>query len=391
MPNPASANLEDKIKSDENCPFNLSYLIFYDAEGFLFFNNNFSSGTKVGFNMIEFSNISKVFKAKDRDAHAVKDVNLTVNQGDIFGIIGFSGAGKSTLLRLVNLLEKPSTGSIKVQGIDLATISQKDLRQLRRRIGMIFQNFNLMTSRTVAGNIGYPLKLAGAPKAEIERRTAELLKFVGLSEKAKDYPEQLSGGQKQRVGIARALATNPDILICDEATSALDPETTADILKLLKQVNQELGITVLLITHEMHVIQSICNRVAVMEKGQVIEEGEVYEVFTQPQHPTTQRFIQSVHQDIPSEQILKEWQQSGGQHLYRILFKGSLTHNPLLSEITQKHQVPFNIIYGSVRELQNKMFGNLLISFQGNDAQVKQVINELSQRVEVEEVILNEG
>ncbi|MER2037697.1 MAG: ATP-binding cassette domain-containing protein [Solibacillus sp.] len=341
--------------------------------------------------MIEFSNISKVFKAKDRDVHAVKDVNLTVNQGDIFGIIGFSGAGKSTLLRLVNLLEKPSTGSIKVQGIDLATISQKDLRQLRRRIGMIFQNFNLMTSRTVAGNIGYPLKLAGAPKAEIERRTAELLKFVGLSEKAKDYPEQLSGGQKQRVGIARALATNPDILICDEATSALDPETTADILKLLKQVNQELGITVLLITHEMHVIQSICNRVAVMEKGQVIEEGEVYEVFTQPQHPTTQRFIQSVHQDIPSEQILKEWQQSGGQHLYRILFKGSLTHNPLLSEITQKHQVPFNIIYGSVRELQNKMFGNLLISFQGNDAQVKQVINELSQRVEVEEVILNEG
>lgn len=391
MPNPASANLEDKIKSGENCPFNLSYLIFYDAEGFLFFNNNFSSGMKVGFNMIEFSNVSKVFKAKDRDVHAVKDVNLTVNQGDIFGIIGFSGAGKSTLLRLVNLLEKPSTGSIKVQGIDLATISQKDLRQLRRRIGMIFQNFNLMTSRTVAGNIGYPLKLAGAPKAEIERRTAELLKFVGLSEKAKDYPEQLSGGQKQRVGIARALATNPDILICDEATSALDPETTADILKLLKQVNQELGITVLLITHEMHVIQSICNRVAVMEKGQVIEEGEVYEVFTQPQHPTTQRFIQSVHQDIPSEQILKEWQQSGGQHLYRILFKGSLTHNPLLSEITQKHQVPFNIIYGSVRELQNKMFGNLLISFQGNDAQVKQVINELSQRVEVEEVILNEG
>lgn len=391
VPNPASANLEDKIKSGENCPFNLSYLIFYDAEGFLFFNNNFSSGMKVGFNMIEFSNISKVFKAKDRDVHAVKDVNLTVNQGDIFGIIGFSGAGKSTLLRLVNLLEKPSTGSIKVQGIDLATISQKDLRQLRRRIGMIFQNFNLMTSRTVAGNIGYPLKLAGAPKAEIERRTAELLKFVGLSEKAKDYPEQLSGGQKQRVGIARALATNPDILICDEATSALDPETTADILKLLKQVNQELGITVLLITHEMHVIQSICNRVAVMEKGQVIEEGEVYEVFTQPQHPTTQRFIQSVHQDIPSEQILKEWQQSGGQHLYRILFKGSLTHNPLLSEITQKHQVPFNIIYGSVRELQNKMFGNLLISFQGNDAQVKQVINELSQRVEVEEVILNEG
>jgi D-methionine transport system ATP-binding protein len=336
--------------------------------------------------MIEFSNISKVFKTKDREVHAVKDVNLTVHQGDIFGIIGFSGAGKSTLLRLVNALEKPTTGTITVQGINLTTISQKDLRQLRRRIGMIFQNFNLMTSRTVAGNIGYPLKLAGHSKAEIERRTTELLNFVGLSDKAKDYPEQLSGGQKQRVGIARALATNPDILICDEATSALDPETTADILKLLKRVNEELGITILLITHEMHVIQTICNRVAVMEKGQVIEEGDVYEVFTQPQHPTTQRFIHSVHQDIPSEHILKEWRQAGGQHLYRILFKGSLTHNPVLSEVTQKHQVPFNIIYGSVRELQNKMFGNLLVSFTGNDEQVKKVINDLSEKVDVEEV-----
>ncbi|HEY4623279.1 MAG TPA: ATP-binding cassette domain-containing protein [Solibacillus sp.] len=341
--------------------------------------------------MIEFSNISKVFKTKDREVHAVRNVNLTIDQGDIFGIIGFSGAGKSTLLRLVNLLETPSTGTVKIQGTNLATLSQKDLRQLRRRIGMIFQNFNLMASRTVAGNIGYPLKIAGTPKAEIDRRTAELLKFVGLSEKARDYPEQLSGGQKQRVGIARALATNPDILICDEATSALDPETTADILKLLKRVNEEFGITVLLITHEMNVIQSICNRVAVMEQGQVIEQGDVYEVFTQPQHPTTQRFIQSVHQDIPSEQILKEWQQSGGQHLYRVLFKGELTHNPLLSEITQKHQVPFNIIYGSVRELQQKLFGNLLISFQGNDTQIKKVIDELSQQVEIEEVQLHES
>lgn len=341
--------------------------------------------------MIEFSNISKTFKTKDREVHAVRDVNLTIEQGDIFGIIGFSGAGKSTLLRLVNLLEKPSTGTVKIQGIDLASLAQKDLRQLRRRIGMIFQNFNLMTSRTVAGNIAYPLKLAGTPKAEIERRTAELLKFVGLSEKAKDYPEQLSGGQKQRVGIARALATNPDILICDEATSALDPETTADILKLLKRVNEEFGITILLITHEMHVIQTICNRVAVMEQGQVIEQGDVYEVFTQPQHQTTQRFIQSVHQDVPSPQILQEWKKAGGQHLYRVLFKGSLTHNPLLSEITQKHHVPFNIIYGSVRELQNKLFGNLLISFQGEDEQIKKVIDELSQQVEVEEVNIHES
>lgn len=391
VPNPASIHLEDKSKSFDDYSTFVSY--FQDAKVFLLSQEGFASSilVKVGFKMIEFSNISKIFKTKDREVHAVRDVNLTIDQGDIFGIIGFSGAGKSTLLRLVNLLETPSTGTVKIQGTDLATLPQKDLRQLRRRIGMIFQNFNLMASRTVAGNIGYPLKLAGTPKAEIERRTAELLKFVGLSEKARDYPEQLSGGQKQRVGIARALATNPDILICDEATSALDPETTADILKLLKRVNEEFGITVLLITHEMNVIQSICNRVAVMEQGQVIEQGDVYEVFTQPQHPTTQRFIQSVHQDIPSEQILKEWQQSGGQHLYRVLFKGSLTHNPLLSEITQKHQVPFNIIYGSVRELQNKLFGNLLISFQGNDTQVKKVIDELSQQVEIEEVQLHES
>lgn len=391
VPNPASIHLEDKSKSFDDYSTFVSY--FQDAKVFLLSQEGFASSilVKVGFKMIEFSNISKVFKTKDREVHAVRNVNLTIDQGDIFGIIGFSGAGKSTLLRLVNLLETPSTGTVKIQGTNLATLSQKDLRQLRRRIGMIFQNFNLMASRTVAGNIGYPLKIAGTPKAEIDRRTAELLKFVGLSEKARDYPEQLSGGQKQRVGIARALATNPDILICDEATSALDPETTADILKLLKRVNEEFGITVLLITHEMNVIQSICNRVAVMEQGQVIEQGDVYEVFTQPQHPTTQRFIQSVHQDIPSEQILKEWQQSGGQHLYRVLFKGELTHNPLLSEITQKHQVPFNIIYGSVRELQQKLFGNLLISFQGNDTQIKKVIDELSQQVEIEEVQLHES
>lgn len=391
VPNPASIHLEDKSKSFDDYSTFVSY--FQDAKVFLLSQEGFASSilVKVGFKMIEFSNISKVFKTKDREVHAVRNVNLTIDQGDIFGIIGFSGAGKSTLLRLVNLLETPSTGTVKIQGTNLATLSQKNLRQLRRRIGMIFQNFNLMASRTVAGNIGYPLKIAGTPKAEIDRRTAELLKFVGLSEKARDYPEQLSGGQKQRVGIARALATNPDILICDEATSALDPETTADILKLLKRVNEEFGITVLLITHEMNVIQSICNRVAVMEQGQVIEQGDVYEVFTQPQHPTTQRFIQSVHQDIPSEQILKEWQQSGGQHLYRVLFKGELTHNPLLSEITQKHQVPFNIIYGSVRELQQKLFGNLLISFQGNDTQIKKVIDELSQQVEIEEVQLHES
>lgn len=341
--------------------------------------------------MIEFLNVSKSFKTPKREVHAVKNVSLTVNKGDIFGVIGFSGAGKSTLLRLVNLLEKPTEGIVKVNDTDLATLSSKQLRTLRRRIGMIFQNFNLFTSRTVAGNISYPLKLEGVPKAEIERKTKELLSFVGLSDKANDYPEQLSGGQKQRVGIARALATSPDILICDEATSALDPETTADILKLLKRVNAELGITVLLITHEMNVIQTICNRVAVMEQGEVIETGDVFEVFTQPKHETTKRFIQSVHQDIPSKEVLQEWQEHDKQHLYRVLFKGAVTNNPLLSEVTQKYNVHFNIVYGSVREIQQQLFGNLVVSFAGQPEEVNKVINELSQKVHIEEVLTDEG
>lgn len=346
---------------------------------------------KVDDEMIEFSDVSKIFKVKNREVKAVQNVSLKIEKGDIFGVIGFSGAGKSTLLRMVNLLEKPTAGTVKVHDTDLLKLSPKELRGLRRNIGMIFQNFNLMTSRTVAGNIAYPMKLEKIPKKEIERRTKELLSFVGLSEKAKDYPEQLSGGQKQRVGIARALANNPDILICDEATSALDPETTADILKLLKRVNDELGITVLLITHEMNVIQEICNRVAVMENGFVIESGNVYDVFTNPQHPTTQRFIQSVNQDRPSEAILKEWRENGGNYLYRVLFKGSTTHTPLLSEITQKYGVYFNIIYGTVRELQQKMFGNLLVSFEGDELAIKKAIAELQQVVEIEEVVVHES
>jgi len=341
--------------------------------------------------MIEFSDVSKIFKVKNREVKAVQNVSLKIEKGDIFGVIGFSGAGKSTLLRMVNLLEKPTVGTVKVHDTDLMKLSPKELRGLRRNIGMIFQNFNLMTSRTVAGNIAYPMKLEKVPKKEIERRTKELLSFVGLSEKAKDYPEQLSGGQKQRVGIARALANNPDILICDEATSALDPETTADILKLLKRVNAELGITVLLISHEMNVIQEICNREAVMENGFVIESGDVYDVFTNPQHPTTQRFIQSVNQDRPSEAILKEWRENGGNHLYRVLFKGSTTHTPLLSEITQKYGVYFNILYGTVRELQQQMFGNLLVSFEGDERAIKKAISELQQIVEMEEVVVHES
>jgi D-methionine transport system ATP-binding protein len=341
--------------------------------------------------MIEFKNVSKTFLLGKREVHAVRNVSLTVNEGEIFGIIGFSGAGKSTLLRLVNMLERPSAGTVMIQNIDVNSLSPKELRERRRNIGMIFQNFNLFNSRTVAGNIAYPLKLGGLPKQEINQRVEELLQFVGLSDKSKDYPDQLSGGQKQRVGIARALATSPDVLICDEATSALDPETTAEILRLLKKVNQDLGITVLLITHEMHVIQSICHRVAVMENGEVIESGDVFDVFTNPQHLTTQRFIRSVQQDLPSETILKEWRSRGGKKLYRVIFKGDITNDAVLSQVTQKHQVHFNIVYGSVRELQEKLFGNLLISFEGNSEAIQKTLSDLETIVDIEEVAHNES
>jgi len=340
--------------------------------------------------MIEFKNASKTFTLGKREVHAVKDVSLFVGKGEIFGIIGFSGAGKSTLLRLVNMLERPTSGSVFIQDVDVSSLSSKDLRTQRRNIGMIFQNFNLLNSRTVAGNIAYPLKLAGMSKKEITERVAELLDFVGLTDKAKDYPDQLSGGQKQRVGIARALAPSPDILICDEATSALDPDTTADILRLLKKVNQDLGITILLITHEMHVIQSICDKVAVMENGEVIETGNVFETFTDPQHSTTHRFIQSVQQDLPSEKLINEWQSKGGTKLYRVIFKGDIASDPVLSKITRKYGVDFNIVYGSVRELQERFFGNLLVSFEGEANAISLVLEELELIVDIEEVLKDE-
>ena len=341
--------------------------------------------------MIEFKNVSKTFRLGKREVHAVKDVSLKIKEGEIFGIIGFSGAGKSTLLRLVNMLERPSAGSVFIQNIDVKSLTSKQLRARRRNIGMIFQNFNLFHSRTVGGNIAYPLKLAGLSKNEITKRVNELLSFVGLSDKEKDYPSQLSGGQKQRVGIARALATSPDILICDEATSALDPETTAEILRLLKKVNKEFGITILLITHEMHVIQSICDRVAVMENGEVIESGDVFDVFTDPQHLTSQRFIRSVQQDLPSPQILEDWRSRGGNGFYRVIFKGDVTNKAILSQVTQKHRIHFNIVYGSIRELQERLFGDLIVSFEGDTVAIQSAINELETIVDIQEVAKHES
>lgn len=341
--------------------------------------------------MITFEKISKVFTSKDRKIRAVENVSLTVNKGEIFGVIGFSGAGKSTLLRLVNLLERPTEGKIIINDQDVSSLSQVQLRKLRRNIGMIFQSFNLFNSRTVFGNVAYPLKLANVPKQDIKRRVNELLQFVGLSDKADYYPEQLSGGQKQRVGIARALATSPDILICDEATSALDPETTGEILNLLKKVNQEYQITILLITHEMHVIRSICDRVAVMENGEVIEEGSVFELFSNPKKKTTKNFISSVLNDQLSPKLLEKLKEHHTGRLYRLTFNGGATSEPLLSKVTKAYEVDFNIVYGSINELQDRLFGSLIVEFLGKDSEIEKVITDLSHAVLIKEVINHES
>jgi len=339
--------------------------------------------------MITFEKVNKTFGASGKEVHAVKDVSLKINKGEIFGIIGFSGAGKSTLLRLVNLLERPTSGKIIVDKKEISTISQAELRKLRSKIGMIFQSFNLFSSRNVAGNIAYPLKLEKMPKEKREQRVMEMLQFVGLEDKANKYPEQLSGGQKQRVGIARALATSPEILICDEATSALDPDTTEDILNLLKKVNKEYGITILLITHEMNVIRSICDKVAVMEEGRVIEQGEVYDIFSNPGSKTTKNFISSDLNDRLSPRLLEQLKKYHSGNIYRLIFTGEESKKPIISQIVKKYNLGFNIIYGSIHELQKQFFGNLVIEFIGPDPVVEKAVKELKEIVEVREVLNN--
>ncbi|MGN9168377.1 methionine ABC transporter ATP-binding protein [Paenibacillus polymyxa] len=341
--------------------------------------------------MIKFEQVSKIFSLPNRKVNALEEVSLSVGKGEIFGVIGFSGAGKSTLLRLVNLLERPSEGRIVVNDQDITQIRPKELRNLRRRIGMVFQTFNLFNSRTVYGNLAYPLKLAKLPKAQIDARVKELLQFVGLEDKADSYPEQLSGGQKQRVGIARALANSPDILICDEATSALDPETTEDILKLLKKVNEDYQITILLITHEMNVIRSICDRVAVMENGRVIEQGSVFDVFANPQTKTTKNFIRSVLNDQLSPKLLDKIREHHVGRLYRLVFRDGATSEPVLSRATRKYNLDYNIVYGSINELQGALFGSLIVELIGAEDEVNKVVEELRTTVEVREVVDHES
>lgn len=335
--------------------------------------------------MLEFRDITKVYKVKKKEVIGVDHVSLKINRGDIFGIVGYSGAGKSSLLRCVNLLERPTSGEIIVDGVDLTKLSSSELRQARLKIGMIFQHFYLISQKTVSENIAFALKAANLPTNEIPARVDKLLEMVGLSEKRDVYPAQLSGGQKQRVGIARALANNPSILLCDEATSALDPKTTISILRLLKEINVKLGITIVLITHEMDVVKEICNRMAIMQDGKVIEEGEVYDIFASPVEVLTQEFIGSVVSfDIP-EFILKDIR---GQ-IVKILFRGNVAGEGVISDTMQRFNVKGNFLHGTIEYIQERPLGIFIMELQGEQDELAKAATYMKERGAIVEVIQN--
>ncbi len=329
--------------------------------------------------LVRLEGVSKTYKSSGRQTvTAVDNVTLEVQAGEIFGVIGYSGAGKSTLVRLINALELPTSGRVFVGDAELTALSERELRLQRRHIGMIFQQFNLFRSRTVAGNVAYPLTIAGVGRDERRRRTAELLEFVGLADRAKAHPEQLSGGQKQRVGIARALATQPRLLLADEATSALDPATTADVLALLSRVNRDLGVTIVLITHEMDAIRQISDRVAVMEDGRVVEQGGVYDVFSRPQTAIAARFVGTVQQDRPSaDQLMRLHARSPGARLVTIRVPEQHGFQRRVSTTLAEHEVDGEIVFGSIFELQGQNLGHLTYALTGSAAQVDAALGEL--------------
>ncbi|MEQ9726614.1 methionine ABC transporter ATP-binding protein [Pseudomonas sp. WHRI 8822A] len=315
--------------------------------------------------MIDFHQVHKAYRVSGRDIPALQPCDLHIERGEVFGIIGHSGAGKSTLLRLINRLEEPSGGRIVIDGVDVTALGADGLRKFRQQAGMIFQHFNLLSSKTVAANVGMPLKLAGVPAREIEQRVAALLERVGLKDHANKYPAQLSGGQKQRVGIARALATRPKILLCDEATSALDPQTTAAVLQLLAEINRELGLTIVLITHEMDVIRRVCDRVAVMDAGVIVEQGPVAEVFLHPQHATTKRFVQE------AEHVDENDQRDDFAHvqgrILRLTFIGESTYSPVLGQVARETGIDYSILAGRIDRIKDTPYGQLTLALTGGD------------------------
>ena len=305
--------------------------------------------------MIEIKNLSKSYQTKDGLVEALTDVSLTINDGDIYGIIGMSGAGKSTLVRCINMLEKPTQGSVIIDGVNIGDLSSKELREARRDITMIFQGFNLLEQRTVLKNVCLPLELAKTPRSERKKKCMELLELVGLADKAKVYPSQLSGGQKQRVAIARALATNPKILLCDEATSALDPKTTHQILELIKEINEKLGITVIIITHQMNVVEEACNKVAILDGGVVAEEGFVNEVFSKPNSEAAKRLVYpEMALDVKSD--LTDWNQ------IRLVFNGAkVTSTPIISKLAAEKGIFLNIFNAQTKTINNKLYGSMML------------------------------
>lgn len=349
---------------------------------------------KGGLELIEFKDVSKTFETKEGTVHAIKDVNLKIDSGKIYGIIGYSGAGKTTLIRMLNGLEKPTTGSVNINGVAINQLSAKDLRVQRHKIGMIFQHFNLLWSRTVKENVMFPLEIAGVAKAEREKKALELIDLVGLEGKEDMYPASLSGGQKQRVGVARALANDPEILLSDEATSALDPETTDEVLDLLLDIKKRLNITIVLITHEMHVIRKICDNVAVLDGGKIIEEGEVLNVFKNPQQPLTQRFVSAEsdpsHQEteIVLDELLNKYPNS---RIVRLTFHGDQAKLPIVSEMVHEFpKVDLNIVAGNIKQTQEGSIGTLYLQLTGPEPQVAGSVNFL-EKLRVETEVIADG
>lgn len=339
--------------------------------------------------MISLTKVSKHFRSgKNEKIKAVNNVNMTINEGEIYGVIGYSGAGKSTLIRMLNGLETPTEGSVIVAGREISTIKGAKLRKARQEIGMIFQHFNLLWSRTVQENIAFPLEIAGIPAKERLERVNELIKLVGLEGREKAYPSQLSGGQKQRVGIARALANNPKVLLCDEATSALDPQTTDSILELLVDINQRLKLTIVLITHEMHVIRKICHRVAVMEGGQVVEEGPVLEVFKKPSADITKRFVQQVTEPEETKETLDHLlEKYPDGKVIQLSFVGEDAERPLITKLIRTYDVEVNILQGKISQTRNGSYGTLYIHINGSDEEIQRALQFIEEQQVGVEVI----
>ncbi len=321
--------------------------------------------------IIKIENLHKTFYSKEGEVNALKDINLEINKGDIYGIIGMSGAGKSTLVRCINYLEKPTKGKVYISGKDLSTLSDKELREIRHHVGMIFQQFNLLMQDTVIKNVMFPLEIVGVKKEEAKKRALELLEMVGLSEKENAYPAKLSGGQKQRVAIARALASNPEVLLCDEATSALDPNTTQSILELLKDINKKLGITIVIITHEMSVVEEICTHVAVIENSMITETGSVEEIFTHPKSNWAKNTInpdsKKMSQDLKSNSL-------------RIVFDGSTTHEPVISDMILNTGVKVSILYANVKDIEGKALGQIVIEIPKDKEEKRKVMEYLESK-----------